>query len=178
MKKAILSLFIIVVMTMLLEISADARFTRGNKSDTKVVATCSGSQLSLKEVEGEGQMGGKVNGNYVITNISATACTLHGFPIFVLLDKSGKVMRGVKVKYDEARADNGKTPTVTLEPKKTAWFQTFYSTGFGYDLKKSPPSSKKIKVTLPKTNKVFVLVSRIAAYQEISISAVRAGLPD
>ena len=87
-------------------------------------------------------------------------------------------MRGVKVKYDEARADKGKTPTVTLEPKGTAWFQTFYSTGFGYDLKKSPPSSAKIKVTLPKTNKIFVLVSKIAAYQEIQVSAVREGLPD
>ena len=118
-------------------------------------------------------MGGKVHGKYVFTNISSIPCTVKGFPVFILLDKSGKVMSSVKIKYDTA-----KPSLVRIDPKQTAWFQIFYSTGFGYDLKKTPPSSAKVKITVPKINRVFTLKSEIGAYRQLYVYAIKGGLPD
>ena len=174
MKKAVLNGKIIVVMLIFCGLSANARTIIRNESAP--VPVCSGNQLSLKEVESEGSMGGHVIENFVFTNISSSSCTLSGYPTFVLLDKAGKVMRGVKMIYTDGSEDS-KPEVVTIKPKETAYFNIFYSTGFGYDLKKSPPSSAKIKITAPKTTKAFVLKGEISAYKEIQVSSIRSGLP-
>lgn len=144
------------------------------------IAKCTGSQLSLREDPSEGDMGGKVHGKYVFTNISASACTITGFPKFVLLDRAGKVMSGVKVTSDLTanNGDNEKPPLVTLAPKETAWFQILWQNGFGYDLKKPIASSAQVKITAPDTTKVFALKDKIGAYQRVHVSALKKGLPD
>ena len=61
-------------------------------------------------------MGGKAYGNYVFTNISSAPCTLSGFPTFVLLNKAGQIMRGVKVTYT-TNSVSGDTEEAIDNPK-------------------------------------------------------------
>ena len=63
MKKAVLNGKIIVVMLIFCGLSANARTIIRNESAP--VPVCSGNQLSLKEVESEGSMGGHVIENFV-----------------------------------------------------------------------------------------------------------------
>jgi hypothetical protein len=177
MKKLVLNGTITIAIVIIFVMSVNAQ-------NTKNVSRCADNQLSLKEVESEGGMGGRTFGNYVFTNISSTTCTVSGYPRFILLDKAGKVMRGVRVTYDwtsvsgdTETGDSSKPSVVTLEPKQTAWFQISYNNGFGYDLKKPVASSTKVKVTAPGTVKAFVLKSEIDAYKSVKVSALRSGLP-
>ena len=150
----------------------DERFINFAVTSKTAVANCTGNQLALKEVEGEGDMGGKVYAKYVFTNISSATCVISGFPNLILLDKFGKVMR---VRFEHT---DDKPSVVTLKPKQTAWFQVFYSNGMGYDLKKPPPSSAKINVSIPKISKTFTIKSPLAPYKRLSIYALKSGLPD
>jgi hypothetical protein len=130
-------------------------------------------------------MGGKRYGNYVFTNISSKPCRMSGFPVFTLLDKSGRVMQAVKVTYDldtasgdrDSSVKDTQTSSVILQPKQTAWFQIFYNDGFGFDLKKPVPTSAKVKIRAPQTTRTFVIKSSINAYKNLEISAIRKGLP-
>jgi hypothetical protein len=148
-------------------------------------ANCRGEQLSLREAEGEADMGGKRYGNYIFTNTSSTPCTLAGYPKFVLLNKSGKPLPGVKVTYDDAfvnrSADEnksaGKPQPITLGPGKTAWFQIFYNDGMALDRKKPFPVAAKVRVTAPKTTRAFVLDSQIQACCGVQVSSIRNGSP-
>jgi Domain of unknown function (DUF4232) len=132
-------------------------------------ARCLGGQLSLREAEGEADMGGKRYGNYVFTNASASPCTLSGFPRFVLLNKSGRPLRGVKVENSEGHVSGdtnstrmGDAPqTVTLEPGKTAWFQIFYNDGMAIEHKRPFPVSARVRIIAPGTKRVFILRQRI-----------------
>ena len=185
MNETLIDRVIIIAVIIMFGISANAQLLNSYKSvatvDQRVInfamtskaTICTGKQLSLKEVEGEGDMGGKVYAKYVFTNISLSTCTLSGFPTLILLDKSGKVMSGIRFERD-----NGKPSVVTLKPKQTAWFTLLYNNGFGYDIKKSPPSSAKIKVTIPKISKVFMIKSQLAPYKRVSIYTLKSGLPD
>lgn len=169
MKKIILNGMMIIAAVIIGALSVSAQ-----------TAKCSGSQLALKEAPSEGDMGGKVHGNYVFTNISKAACTLSGFPGFVLLDRAGKAMRGVKVTFDLTanNGDDGNPALITLAPKETAWFQILYQNGFGYDLKKPVAASAKVKITAPHTARAFVIKSKLGAYRSVKVSAVKKGLPE
>ena len=178
------TLLIIIVVLTVFEMSANAQIVSDYKitasakkqviaSTPKPAATnCAHNQLSLKEVNSEGDMGGKVYAKFVFTNISSSTCMISGFPNLILLDKSGKVMR---VRFER---DNDKPSLVSLKPKQTAWFTLLYNNGFGYDIKKSPPSSAQIKVTIPKISQAFTIKSKLAPYKRIVIYTIKNGLPD
>lgn len=180
MKRVLFNASGIIAVVIMLLMRADAQ-TTSTTATVGNVSNCSGSQLSLKETEAESDMGGKTYGNYVFTNISKSSCTLSGFPVFALLDKAGKVMRGVKVDYgNDFPGGDSDSPTgpVTLEPGQTAWFQIFYNSGMPFNLKKSPASSAQVKITAPKTGKTFVIKSEIAPYKEVMVSTIRGGQPN
>lgn len=149
-------------------------------------SACRGEQLSLREVEGEADIGGKRYGNYVFTNTSTTTCTLSGYPKFTLLNRRGQLLRNVQVEYtndfviagdtNEAVTRDG-TVVVTLDPGKTAWFQIFYNDGMAVDHKKPFPVSAKVRVAAPQTGRTFLINSEIQACCGVEVSAVRSGLP-
>ncbi len=140
-----------------------------------VIAKCSGDKLSFKETEGEGDIGGKSYAKFLFTNISSAPCTLYGYPKFVLLGRKGQEM-AVKV----VNAEESDKPTrVTLRPGKTAWFQVFYTDGMiSAGLKKPATGSYEIKVKAPRTDKEFVIKSKINAYKEVRVYFLREGVPD
>ena len=186
MKKNLVNGLIIISVMVMFGISANAQSVSGYKSVATIdkrfinsaltskpaVDNCIGKQLSLKEVDSEGDMGGKVYAKFVFTNISSSTCMISGFPNLILLDKSGKVMR---VRFER---DNDKPSLVSLKPTQTAWFTLLYNNGFGYDIKKSPPSSAQIKVTIPKISQAFTIKSKLAPYKRIVIYTIKNGLPD
>lgn len=157
----------------------NARFVYQSKIAAPV---CTGNQLSFREADGDADMGGKRFGNYVFTNTSAASCTLSGFPGFVLLNRSGRIMKGVSVSYNHNllfESEGRKKPQrVTLEPGKTAWFQIYYNDGMALGLKRPPPESYKVKVKAPHTTREFVIKSAIGAYRTVMVSSVRTGLPN
>lgn len=140
------------------------------------IAKCSGDKLSFKETEGEGDIGGKSYAKFLFTNISSAPCTLYGYPKFILLDRKGVEMAGVKV----VNAEESDKPTrVTLLPRKTAWFQVFYTDGMiSAGLQKPAAGSYEIKVKAPRTEKEFVIKSKINAYKEVRVYFLREGIPD
>jgi hypothetical protein len=91
-------------------------------------AHCRGEQLSLREAEGEADMSGKRYENDIFTNASSISCALAGHTKFVLLNKIGKALREVSVKYSYAFVQPGtdenkslrKSQPATVEPGKTA----------------------------------------------------------
>lgn len=165
------------------------RVSTGSGNKSSAIARCLGEQLSLREVEGEADMGGKRYGNYVFKNISSKTCTLSGYPNFVLLNKAGQPLggnSGVKVEYandfvisaDENQSDNASSPSpVTLAPGETAWFQIFYNDGMALERKKPFPVSAKVKVIAPNTTRAFVLNSKIQTCCGVQVSLIRGGLP-
>ena len=158
----------------------------GSPMSTAESAPCRGEQLSLKEAEGEADMGGKRYGNYVFTNTSATTCTLEGYPKFALLNKSGQILRNIKVEYTngfvaagggDENQSGGASKIVTLAPGQSAWFQIFYNDGMAIDHKKPFPVSAKVRVIAPHTERAFLIDSKIQACCGVQVSAVRTGSP-
>lgn len=140
---------------------------------------CTGSQLSVTEGEGESDMGGKRYGVFEFTNKSTEPCTLAGFPSFAALDKAGKVMAVVKVKYTNdyvnspvEKSDANKV--VTLEPGKKASFQIYYNDGMALDHKKPFPKVAKVRIKAPKDTKVFTLKSEFTACCGIQVGSIRS----
>lgn len=155
-------------------------------ASTAEASPCLGEQLSLREVEGESDMGGKRYGNYVFTNTSTKTCTLTGYPKFALLNKSGQILSNVKVEYSNNFTVTGDTDgnqsseaskIVTLAPGKSAWFQIFYNDGMAIDHKRPFPVSAKVRVTAPHTERAFLIKSEIQACCGVEVSAVRSGMP-
>jgi hypothetical protein len=158
----------------------------GSQTSALESPACRGEQLSLREAEGESDMGGKRYGNYVFTNTSKTACTLAGYPKFVLLNRRGQILRNVKVKFTndfaisgdaEVSQVSGASKIVKLAPGESAWFQIFYNNGMALEHKKPFPVAAKVRVTAPNTQRAFLINSEIEACCGVEVSAVRGGSP-
>jgi hypothetical protein len=149
------------------------------------VANCSGEQLALSEGEGDADIGGKRYGRYIFTNISLKPCKLSGFPRFSLLNKAGKVMRGVAVKYNndfpggeiDSETKGAKPSPIRLDPKQTALFQVYYNDGMALDIKRPVPTSAKVNVKAPNTTREFIIKSKIQACCGVQVSSIRGDLP-
>ena len=149
----------------------------------KTLPNCAGKQLTLREAEGEADIGGKRYGNYVFTNNSSSPCSLSGYPAFAVLNAKGQVMRAVGVTYDhdiisgDSQESGKPPPTVTLEPGQTAWFQIFYNDGMALETKKPFPVSAKVRITAPNDKRAFVLKSSMRICCGVQVSSIRGGLP-
>ena len=156
----------------------NAGYTPASQTQTPA---CSGDRLKVTEADGDADMGGKRYANFVFTNTSSKPCSLSGFPKFALLDKAGKVLSAVGVKYDNDfpggdTEENGKT-TVMLETGKTAWFQVFYNDGMALDHKKPLPKSAQVRIKAPNDSRAFVLKSVIQTCCGVEVSSIRDGAP-
>jgi hypothetical protein len=155
--RALLAFF---VLSMLLVHDASAQrkqdFTH-NKSLTPT--QCGNNQLSLRHEDEDAAMGGLRNMKFIFTNISASPCTLEGYPRFELLNKLGQPVRGGRATNGLTRmGDDLKKPPqlVTIEPGKTAMFWIGYLARGAGSIGKPCPTYRKFKVTAPGTNRVFI----------------------
>lgn len=128
-------------------------------------------------------MGGKRYGNFVFTNTSDKTCTLSGFPKLALLDRYGKALRGIEIKYENGFVSRD-TPedveigaAVTLKPRQTARFQIFYNDGMAMEEKKPFPVVAKVKVSAPNDAREFILESEFRVCCGVRVSSVWSDPP-
>ena len=126
-------------------------------------------------------MGGKRYGVFEFTNTSSKTCTMSGYPTFAALNRSGKVMGTVPVRYSNdypngLMGKNAHRAVIRLEPEKKAAFQIYYNDGMALDHKKPFPKVSKVRITAPKDKKAFVLKSEFTACCGINVGSIR--LPD
>ena len=151
----------------------------GQSDNRGAAARCLSRQLSVRHIGDDAAMGGSRLTDYAFTNTSSTPCTLFGYPRFVLLDKSGRPLRGGRaVNSDQVPGDNLSPRPATLEPGKTAWFRIHYNSGGAGYVGKPCPNSEKVSITAPGTKRGFVLREAITLCRRIQISAVQSGLPE
>ncbi len=92
--------------------------TTSSTTTTVAVTTCVRSGMAVKTGKSSGAAGTIALG-FVVTNTSATACTLLGYPVITLVPKSGTLHADF--------AHSGPAPLVTVGPSGEAGFVIQYS---------------------------------------------------
>ncbi|MGZ8846743.1 MAG: DUF4232 domain-containing protein [Pyrinomonadaceae bacterium] len=144
-------------------------------------AQCQGADLSPRHVTDDAAMGGHLLSDYAFKNDSLSACTLKGYPVFELLNKSagllrkGRAINSRKLMGDEAASD---PQLVTIEPGKEAIFRVYSNNGGAGYTGKGCPTSRWVRIVAPGTTRAFVLKAEIRFCQAVKVSAVRAGSPE
>jgi len=139
-----------------------------------VAGVCTHQNLKVKTGEGNAAMGGVRETPFIFTNVSASPCTLEGYPTLALLnDKGALVKRATKQKSADPVA------AVTIEPGKTAWFNLNYNAGGAGYTGKPCPAYSKVKITAPGIAQPFVLRADIQTCPrtDFSITPLSAGEP-
>jgi hypothetical protein len=139
-----------------------------------ILRSCTHENLRVKSGEGDAAMGGVREVPFIFTNVSASPCTLEGYPHLELLNKKGLlVKRATKQKADAPVA------AVTIEPHKTAWFNLNYNAGGAGYMGKPCPAYPKVKIIAPGIKQPFVLRADIqtCAGTDFSVTAINSGEP-
>lgn len=140
------------------------------------VKHCAGEQLTLTAGDGESDMGRKRWGDYVFTNTSSTPCKLSGFPKLSLLDKTGKVLKSIAVKYGNgylgANEEWKNLEAVMLEPGKKAAVQIYYNDGMARDQKKHFASVAKAQLIVTGDKKIFTIDSEFTVCCGVDVSSI------
>jgi hypothetical protein len=175
-------LFMIVVIG-----SSNALLGQTNESRVKsfkivigaVTAPCRGSDLSVRYVDDDAAMGGVHLATFAFKNESASPCTLMGYPVFQLLNKSGRVLpHGRAINSQKLPSDEAKVPPqlVTIEPGKEAGFRVYYNSGGAGYLGKPCPTSSKVWISAPGTTRRFMLKQKIQSCTTVNVSSIRSGV--
>lgn len=132
-------------------------------------ANCTRDQLGVRS-NGISGTAGTIHGAWVFTNVSATSCTLNGYPDLQLYGRRGRPITTTVV------MDLPPTPTaVTLAPDGSGTFFTSYSdvpTGGG-----QCATSAVIQITPPNAvDSLFIPAKLQACDGIVHDSAVRAGV--
>ena len=142
---------------------------------------CRGADLSPRHVTDDAAMGGHLLSDYAFKNDSLRACTLKGYPVFELLNKSGALLRkgrainSRKLMGDEAESD---PQLVRIQPGKEAIFRVYSNNGGAGYTGKGCPTSRWVRIVAPGTTRAFVLKAEIRSCQTVRVSAIRPGSAD
>lgn len=143
----------------------------------QAVEPCRGADLSPRHVTDDAAMGGHLLSEYAFKNESLSACSLKGYPVVELLNKSaGLLLKGRAVSSRKLMGDEApSTPQlVTIEPGKEAVFRVYSNNG-GAGYRGKPCSvSRFVSIIAPGTTRAFVLKADIRSCQTVKVSAVRA----
>ncbi len=126
------------------------------------VSTCRSRQLSARHGFA-GAAAGSVVVTVVLTNTSATRCTLKGYPTLQLLSVAGTrlkslIHRGASVVVEPALAH-----LVTLAPGRHASFFVGFADATGFGLDKCPVSAR-VEVVPPNDRQAITIAWRLAPY--------------
>lgn len=139
---------------------------------------CQGADLSPRHITDDAAMGGHLLSDYAFKNDSLSPCTLKGYPVFELLNKSaallqkGRAINSRKLIGDEAKSD---PQLVTIEPGKEAIFRVYSNNGGAGYTRKRCPTSRWVRIVAPGTTRAFVLKAEIRFCQAVKVSAIRSG---
>lgn len=124
------------------------------QDDASAPAQCGDGQLSLSEWWEYVSMGPMRYMEVILTNTSASPCTLNGYPSFEFLNKAGRPVRAA----DRVTAPGGfgvSPRALTVEPGKTARFFVHYLGRYDETRGKPCPTYRRFRVTVPGTKRVF-----------------------
>lgn len=142
---------------------------------------CLGADLSVRHVNDDAAMGGRLLTEYAFKNNSSRACTLKGYPRFELLTKSGQLLpEGRALKSRELPGDEGASDphSITIEAGKEAIFLVYTNNGGAGHVGKPCPMSRKVSIVAPGTTRKFFLKDEIRSCQAVKVSAVRVSSPN
>lgn len=147
--------------------------TTGNASASasSLTARCGGAHLSARH-ESEDAGAGQRFVTYSFKNLSATPCTLSGFPAFTLLDSHGHRLHGQSITHN-----SDPVTAVTLAPGGKAFFTIHYSSCSTVG---TPPCrfSSKVRIVAPGTTRRFILHERLDPFQlQVDLSPVKSSAP-
>lgn len=148
-------LFALFALAMLFAHDARARSGRAfTQDDASAPAQCGDGQLSLTEWWGYVDMGPMRYLEVILTNTSASPCTLNGYPSFEFVNRAGRPVRAAK----RVTAPGGfsvSPRTVTIEPGKTARFFVHYLARYDEARERPCPTYRRFRVIAPGTKRVL-----------------------
>ena len=135
----------------------------------RVAPNCVRSQLGVRS-NGTNGAAGTIYGAWVFTNLSATACTLNGYPDLQLFGRTGRPIRTI------VRRNLPPGPSsVRLAPGGSATFRTSYS-----DVAPGPTPcamSAVAQITAPNVTASLYIPAALAPCRGVvNVSAVRPGV--
>ncbi|HYW70651.1 MAG TPA: DUF4232 domain-containing protein [Pyrinomonadaceae bacterium] len=136
---------------------------------------CERADLKIKEGETDAAMGGVRRTPFILTNASASACTLKGYVALELLNQAGAVVkRATKQKSDDP------ITAVNLEPGKTAWFALNHNAGGAGYMGKPCPNYARVRITTPGAKTPFVVRGEIqsCAGTDLEVTPISGGTPE
>ena len=125
------------------------------QDDASAPARCGDGQLSLSDWWVFVSMGPMRYIEVILTNTSASPCTLNGYPSFEFLNKARRPVRA----SDRVTAPGGfrlSPRSVTVEPGQTARFFVHYLGRYDETRGKPCPTYRRFRVTPPGAKRVFV----------------------
>jgi hypothetical protein len=136
-------------------------------------ARCHSSQLRVKLGWAEGALG-HIGQLVSFENVSATTCTLYGYPGLQMLDAGGKpiktrVLRGIAYTVPLVPERD-----VSLSPGHEASFDLGYDDGTGYGNERCPTSAR-VEVTPPNAYEPITVRWRMRPYGGGTIQHLRCG---
>ena len=148
--------------------------TAGATTSTSVVPPrCTVGQLTVRQTSSNGAAG-SVGLTYAFTNISATACSLHGYPGMQMLAAGGTALPTTVLRAPSVVVPSVVEHTVVLAPNAIASFYAGYS-----DVSAgSCPRAARLELTPPNAYDHLTIASSISPCRgRINVSPVFAGAP-
>ena len=139
---------------------------------------CRGSDISVRYVDDDAAMGGVHLATFAFKNESASPCSLMGYPVLQLLNKSGRALpHGRAINSQKLPGDEAKMPPrlITIEPGQEAGFRVYYNSGGAGYLGKPCRTSSKVLISAPGTTRRFILKQEIQSCTTVNVSSIRSG---
>ena len=141
---------------------------------TPAALVCSSSQLAIVLGSESAAMGARGVSGMGFKNVSATPCTLFGYPKLQMTGSNGKLIKTFTTRVSKIMDMPSSMSIVTLLPGTTAHFNLLYesSTGYGNAV---CPTSTQVDFTPPGSTIPLVLPWKIQPYGGSTIQTLQCG---
>ncbi len=136
--------------------------------------TCLSNQLSIKLGSESGAMGTVGVSGMVFKNVSATACTLMGYPKIQMLDAMGKSIPTFVTNVPDLMGLATSATLIAVNPGQSAIFNLMYEAGTGYG-NSVCPTSTSVLFTPPGSTTALSLPWKIQPFGGATIAKLHCG---
>jgi hypothetical protein len=141
---------------------------------TVASATCLSNQLSIVRGQDGAALGHVGIGASAFQNISATACTLQGYPKMQMIDAAGSAIPTHVINGTSYTVVSRPDDLVVLAPGAQALFDIGFSSKTGYGTAVCPTSAQ-IEITPPGSDKSITVPWKLQPYGGPTIAKLRCG---
>ena len=141
---------------------------------TPAALVCSSSQLTIVLGSESAAMGARGVSGMGFKNVSATPCTLFGYPKLQMIGTNGKLIKTYNTRVPTIMGMPTSLGIVTLQPDSTAHFNLLYESATGYG-NAFCPTSTQVEFTPPGSTIPLVLPWKIQPYGGSTIQTLQCG---